>query len=882
MDNRKNPDEILKKIKENENREKSGKLRIFFGMIAGVGKTYQMLESAHVAKNEGKDIIIGYIETHRREGTEKISQGLPFIPRKEIIYKEAKFTETDLDAIIARKPEIVLIDELAHTNVPSSRHKKRFQDILELLNCGIDVWTTVNVQHLESRASIVEQITGIEIRETVPDFVIEMADKIEIIDIPPEELQKRLKEGKIYAREKVDLALNNFFREGNINALRELSLQVVAKLVDKNITNYRNEHNITDLWKATEKLLVAVGPSPFSSYLIKWTKKTAFNMKADWVAVNIESSKELLKEQKSMLNKNIDLARQLGAKIVTIADEDVVSGIIRTAKEQNVSQIVVGKPLFFNVKNLLKQSITDRLIRESGDIDVYVVSAPGASEGRKNKRVKKIKPFFNAKENLVIFASLALITLLGYFLQNVINYWGVSLFYLLYIIFVSSYYSRKSSLTVSILSGLLWNYLFIPPKLTLFISKPEDFMMYLVFFVVALVTGNLTSKLHTKETFLKKREKNLELLYELSQEIANNTEFDKLMEKAVEYIKRYFTLETQICLLDNGDNFKMYPSKNLEEKEKDIAYWVIKNGIQAGKGTDTLSKSDYHFYPIKSTNTTEGVIIIKVNSKKFTENEEFLKTVSFMIGSSILKENILKIKQEVMVEEETEKLYSIILRSISHELKTPVTSIALSAEGLCDEILSSDKNSRDFLVKDIMEANERLNRVITNLLDMTRIESGRLKLNLQWNDINDLLTSASNKYTRELEDYEFVKEIKDVIPPLKLDFGLIEQVISNLLYNAIIHTKKGTKIILSSTIDENNYYIEVSDNGGGIKNIDRIFDKFYKEQPKKTGGLGIGLSICKSIIDYHKWELNAFNNPMGGATFRITIPFENGFLNIGE
>lgn len=882
MDNRKNPDEILKKIKENENKEKRGKLRIFFGMIAGVGKTYQMLESAHVAQKEGKDIIIGYIETHRREDTEKISEGLPCIPRKEIFYKESIFTETDLDAVIERKPEIVLIDELAHTNVPGSRHKKRFQDILELLNYGIDVWTTVNVQHLESRASIVEQITGIQIRETVPDFIIEMADKIEIIDIHPEELQKRLKEGKIYAREKIDLALNNFFREGNINALRELSLQVVAKLVDKDITNYRNEHNITDLWKASEKLLVAVGPSPFSSYLIKWTKKTSFNMKADWIAVNIESSHELSKEQKSMLNKNIDLARQLGAKIVTIADEDVVSGIIRTAKEQNVSQIVVGKPLFLSIKNLLKQSITDRLIRESGDIDVYVVTAPGASEGVKNKRVRKIKPFMNSKDSLIIFSSLGLITLLGYLFQNLINYWGVSLFYLLYIIFISSYYSRKASLTVSILSGLLWNYLFIPPKFTLFISKPEDFMMYLVFFIVALVTGNLTSKLHTNENFLKKREKNLELLYELSQEIANNTEFDKLMEKSVEYIERYFSLETQICILDNYENFKIYPQNELHEKEKDIAYWVIKNGVQAGKGTDTLSKSDYHFHPIKSTNTTEGVIIIKVNSKKFTENEEFLKTVSFMIGSSILKENILKIKQEVMVEEETEKLYSIILRSISHELKTPVTSIALSAEGLCDERLISDKSTRDFLVKDILEANKRLNRVITNLLDMTRIESGRLKLNLQWNDVNDLLTSASNKYARELEDYEFIKEIKDVIPPLKLDFGLVEQVISNLLYNAIIHTKRGTKIILSSSIDENNYYIDVMDNGGGIKNIDRIFDKFYKEQPEKAGGLGIGLSICKSIIDYHKWELDAFNNDLGGATFRIKIPFENTQAIMGE
>lgn len=873
MDNKKNPDEILKKIKEIESKEKIGKLRIFFGMVAGVGKTYQMIESAHISKKDGKDIVIGYIETHKRIETEKMAEDLEIIPRKEILYKETIFTETDLDAIIERKPEIVLIDELAHTNVPGSRHKKRYQDILELLNLGMDVWTTVNVQHLESRASIVEQITGIQVKETVPDFIIEMADKIEIIDIHPQELQKRLKEGKIYAKEKVDLALNNFFREGNINALRELSLQVVAKLVDKDITDYRNEHNITDLWKASEKLLVAVGPSPFSSYLIKWTKKTAFNMKADWIAVNIENSKELTKEQKNMLNKNIDLARQLGARIITIADENIVKGIIRTAKEYNVSQVVVGKPLFFNVKKLLQQSITDRLIRESGDIDVYVVTAPGAAEKLKYPKLKRFKSLMNTKEKIGILSFLLVITLIGELLQNVISYWGVSLLYLLYIIFISSFYSRTASLFVSILSGLIWNYLFIPPKYTLLISKPEDFMMYLVFFIVALVTGNLTSKLHSKEIFLKKREKNLELLYELSQEIANNTDFDRLMEKAVDYIKRYFNLETSIFLV-NGDKEKLYSENMLGKKEKDIAYWVIKNGIPAGKNTSTLSESLYHFYPIKSTDKTEGVIIIKISNKKFTENEEFLKTVSFMLGSSILKENIIKIKQEMIIEQETEKLYSIILRSISHELKTPVTSIALSANGLCDEKLSSDKNTREILVNDILEANDRLNRVITNLLDMTRIESGRLKLNLQWNDINDLLVSSSNKYIRELKDYELIKEIKNVIPPLKLDFGLIEQVISNLLYNAIIHTPKGTKIILSSSSDEDNYYIEVIDNGGGIKSIDKIFDKFYKEHPKKTGGLGIGLSICKSIIDYHKWNLEAFNNDLGGATFKITIPFE--------
>lgn len=876
MDNRKNPDEILKKIKESEIKEKKGKLRIFFGMAAGVGKTYQMLESAHIAKKEGHNIIIGYIETHRRKDTENISQGLPIIPRKEIIYKEAIFTETDLDAILIKKPEIVLIDELAHTNVPGSRHKKRYQDVLEILNNGIDVWTTVNVQHLESRASIVENITGIKIRETVPDFVIEMADKIEIVDIPPQELQKRLREGKIYAKEKIELALNNFFREGNINALREISLQVVAKLVDKNITEYRNEHNISELWKASEKLLVAVGPSPFSEYLIKWTKKTAFNMKAQWIAVNIENSRELSKEQKSMLNKNVDLARQLGAKIVTIADEDVVHGIIRTAKEQNVSQIVVGKPLIFNMKNLMKQSITDRLIRESGDIDVYVVSAPGAKENIQKKRRKKIKFLMSSKESMIVYPSLFLITILGYFSQNLVTYWGISLIYLLYIIFVSSLYSRIASFTVSILSGILWNYLFIPPKFTLFISKPEDFMMYMVFFVVALVTGNLTSKLHAKENFLKKREKNLELLYELSQEIANNSDFDKLMEKTVEYIERYFGLETRVFISD-GEKENYYPNSHLGEKEKDIAYWVLKNGTPAGKGTDTLSESFYHFYPVKSTDKVEGVIILKVMGKKFSQNEEFLKTVSFMLGSSIMKEKIIKMNQELKVEEETEKLYSIILRSISHELKTPITSIALSAEGLKDEKLSEEKLTRDFLVKDIAQATERLNRIITNLLDMTRIESGRLKLNLQWHDINDLLSSSISKYSEELKEHKFEKEIKNVLPPIKLDFGLVEQVVSNLLYNAIIHTEKNSEIKLSSSSDENNYYIEVIDNGGGIKNIDKIFDKFYKEKPKKTGGLGIGLSICKSIIDYHKWRLDAFNNDIGGATFRITIPFSKGF-----
>lgn len=878
MDERKNPEEYLKIIKEEESKQHKGKLRIFFGMVAGVGKTYQMLESAHAAKKDGHNILIGYIETHGRKDTVKLCDGLEEIKRKEFSYRDTNVYETDIDEILQRRPEIVIIDELAHTNAPGSRHKKRYQDVLEILNSGIDVWTTLNVQHIESRASIVEQITGIQIGEVVPDYIVEMADKIEIIDITPEELQKRMREGKIYAPEKTETALNNFFREGNITALRELSLQVVARLVDNDITEYRIEHNISQPWKAVDRLLVAVGPSPFSAYLIKWTKKTVSTMKGEWIAVNIEGSKELSIEQKKLLGKNLDTARMLGAKIITIADEDIVEGLIRTARQYNVTQIVIGKPLFFSFRNFLKKGITDRLIKESGDIDVYVVSQPGAKNEVKKKRKSKFSFRINIKENLKIIASLAAVTVFGYFLQDYIGYWGVSLIFLLYIILISSIFSRRGSILVAISSALIWNFLFIPPEFTLYINKPEDILMYITFFIVALVTGNLTSKLHIKETFLRKKENNLEILYELSKEIASNVDLKNIMIKSAEYIEKYFGCKSFIYLVTAVNNEDMIFPVNeiLPEKEKDIAQWVVSNGLRAGRGTDTLSESDYYFYPIISTDRTEGVIIINVLSKNISEHEEFLKTVSFMLGSSIMKENIIRMNQTLVVEKETDKLYSVILKSISHELKTPLTSMSLAVNGLDDEKLYSNKVTRSVLLNDIKEANDRLNRIITNLLDMTRIESGKLKLNLQWNDLNDLLTVVINKYQRNLQNCQFTAKIAEDIPPVKMDFGLIEQVVSNILYNAIIHTRQGTKIILQTFFLNKNIIIEIADNGGGIRKIEKIFDKFYKEDTKKTGGLGIGLSICKAITDFHKWDLTAINNEIGGSTFRIIIPYSAG------
>ena len=852
-----------------------GSLKIFLGIATGVGKTHKMLQNALNEYSHEKNIIIGFINSQEDAEIRALSKPFEKIDNKSFFYKNMVFNELNLEAIVVKNPKIVLIDDLAYTNIDTSRHKKRYQDILELLNLGINVWTTLNVENIESQSAIVEQITGKIISNTIPDFVIEMAQSIEIVDIPSEELRQKIINGKIFPLDRAYIELNNFYRIGNLNSLRELTFQFVAKLISRNVDNYRNIHKVQNPWKSKDKLLVAVGPSPFSAYLIKWTKKTAFSMNAPWIAVNIENTRNMSYENQKTLNTNINLARQLGAKIITIADDDIVRGIMNIAKEQNISQIVVGKPFSRSFVRNLERSITNRLIKESGDIDIYVVSDP---EARKKSKKKK-RAFYNfrniLKESLLPLPLFIIIIFLGTLLEPFVSHWGLSLMFISFIIYISSYSRRITAIITSITSALIWNYVFIPPKWGFSFTKSEPIIVYFVFFIISLITTNLTVKLHTKENFLKKREKKLELLYELSQEIINNDNFEKIMLKSIEYIERYFNLKAMLFIHDDTNSSSIiYPSKNLDHKENEIITWVTQNGIPAGRGTDNFFDSNYYFYPILSPHKTEGVIILNVNFQEVEEKEEFLKTVSFMIGSSITKNKIIALNQKIMIEKETEKLYSIILRSISHELKTPITSISLSVSGLKDELLCNDKKTRDILITDILEANERLNRIITNLLDMTRIESGRLKLNFQWNDINDLLSSSVSKYQKELTNFNFHKEIIGIIPPIKLDFGLIEQVISNLLYNAILHTKKDTKIFLRAQLKTDSINIQVIDNGGGVKNIHKIFDKFYKERPEKTGGLGIGLSICKAIVEFHHWELLAYNNDIGGATFEIKIPYK--------
>jgi two-component system, OmpR family, sensor histidine kinase KdpD len=877
---RPDPDELLESIKKNNENSTKGKLKIFFGMVAGVGKTYQMLSEAHNIQKDGVDIVIGIIETHGREDTLKLLDGLETIPRLKIPYRDVILEEMDIDSILIRKPKIVLVDEFAHTNAPGTRHKKRYQDVLELLENGIDVFTTVNVQHLESRASTIEEITGVKIRETIPDSVLEIADRIELIDITSEELQKRLNDGKIYSTDKAKTAALNFFRKGNLNALREMSLQFTAKLVDKELVNYLQENKIQEAWKSTERILVAIGPSPYSEYLIRWTKRTSFNTKTSWIAVYVEKAKKLTDKEQETLNKNINLAKSLGGEVIVTTDDDIVKGIIRVAKQKNITQIIVGKPLRRTFTDIFKKNINDRLLLESNDIDIYIVSAPGSKTSKRKLFFHKIQLTSNPKEYFFVLLSISAVTAFNLFLSNFIGYWAVGLIFLAAVSFLSNFFGRLPVLFSALLSALLWDFLFIPPKHTIAIDKIEDIFMLLIYFIVALVTGNLTSRLKIKEKLLTKRETHISELYEMANILSSTKNIDEIIEKTMDLLKLFFNSEGAIILVNNSGmlNSKPHPKSILEinKNELGIALWSFDNKKNAGKFTDTLSNSENYYIPLITTDNISGVLVIKFN-KHFIfniEQENLINTLSRQIAVVIEREYLADAKHKSLLLEESEKLYQIILNSVSHELRTPITTISLSASGLMDDSIFNNEKFRNILCSDIIQATERLNRTVENLLDMARIESGKLKLNLQWYSIEDLVSVVLKEVNKNLESHVFLKEIDQNLPMIKIDFVLMQQVLTNLLLNSITHTPSDSKIFLKIFEKDNFIVIIVEDNGQGIieEDIPKIFEKFYKSKKSKAGGIGLGLSICKSIVTLHGGFITAENNSNGGAKFMIKIP----------
>lgn len=878
-DNRPNPDELLASLKLEEEKSKRGKLKIFFGMCAGVGKTYTMLKTAHAEKLKGFDIIIGYVETHNRKETEELVKGFELIPRKTYQYKSTTVQEMDLDAIIARKPQIVLVDELAHTNAPGSRHTKRFQDVQEILESGISVYTTLNVQHLESRSDTVAQITGIIVRETLPDEIFENADEIEVIDLTPEELLQRLSEGKVYTPERSKDAIENFFRKGNITALREMALRIVADRVDKQLHDYMQLKRIKGPWKSGLHLLVAVSFTQQSAKLLRWAKNLSYTMGADLQAVYVETSYKLSPKESEQLNKNINLARQLGVKFRFITNNDMVKGIVDFAQKENITHIIIGKPRVRNLLTLLRLgNFVNRLIRYSGNIDVYILGSDIQSNDKFREKVSL--PSFTSNIQQYLIASLIVIitAIICFYIKGLIGYQVVS-FGLLFVVSTLAFFVGTGPiLLAATLSALIWDFFFIPPPYTLHVDRPEDMLMLIMFFIIALLSGVLTSRVKRQEMKIRIREERTNALYQLTRELSTATGVEEVINIAKNDIKKYFNLKVRILLI-NETNQLDFGSKNdanifLSKNEMSVALWTFQHSTKAGKHTDTLPSGNYTFYPLKGNQMNLGVIAIQ-KENEFTQGEEqFWEAFISQISGKFEREYLRNIAKQAFLLNESDKLYKTLFNSISHELRIPVATIM----GASDSLLTSQhpEEIRKELSQEIFKASKRLNRLIENLLNMSRLESGRITPKLDWCDIHDLINKVAENLQDELTSFNLHVVIPDDMPFVKIDFGLMEQVLHNIILNASQYAPSSTNIRFKAFYDNGFLTLQVMDRGPGFprKEISLIFNKFYRVEGSKAGGTGLGLSIAKGFVEAHKGTIIAEIRQNGGAKLTIKIPTE--------
>jgi len=877
LDNRPDPDELLASLKNEEEKSKRGKLKIFFGMCAGVGKTYTMLQTAHAEKLKGSEIIIGYIETHNRKETAELVEGFELIPRKTYEYKSTPVFEMDLDAILARKPQIVLVDELAHTNAPGSRHTKRFQDVQEILEHGINVYTTLNVQHLESRSETVAQITGIIVRETLPDEIFETADEVEVVDLTPNELLERLSEGKVYNPERSREAVENFFRKGNITALREMALRIVADRVDKQLHDYMQQKRIKGPWKSGLHLLVTIDYRQQSTRLLRWAKNLSYSMGANIEAIYVETLHKLTPKESEQLDKNIKLAKNLGIKFRIITNYDIVKAIVDFAQKENVTHIIVGKP---RVRNLLSMfllgNFVNRLIRYSGNIDVYILGSDSQAKDRFKERVSIPSFTSNIQQYLIISLIVVLSSFGCYLIKDVVGYQVISFGLLFLVSILALFYGTGPILLAATLSALIWDYFFIPPQFTLHIEKPVDMLMLVMFFIIALLNGTLTSRVRRQEKKIRIREERTHALYQLTRELTMAAGFDEVSKIAVRYIQKYFSLDCAIILkndVNQLDNKVQHDTNiKLSENELSIAAWVFRHSAIAGKHTDTLPSTDYTFYPLTGNNDNMGVIAVK-HIVIFTQGEnEFWEAFLSQISGKFEREFLRNTAKKAYILNESDKLYKTLFNSISHELRIPVATIM----GASDTLLSQSypEETKIKLYNEINTASIRLNRLIENLLNMSRLESGRITLRPDWCDVHDLANKVSETLKQELQPFKLNIVIPNDMPLVNVDFGLIEQVLHNLVLNATQNVPAGSRIRLKFFYDNGFLTIQVMDRGIGFpeSELSSVFNKFYRGKDAKAGGTGLGLSIVKGFVESHQGTVIAENRQNGGAIFTIKIP----------
>jgi two-component system sensor histidine kinase KdpD len=857
---RPDPDEILARMKRDETAAARGKLKIFFGMSPGVGKTYAMLQAAQQKLQQGTEVVVGIVETHGRKETEALLEGMPIMPRTQVEYRNAKLEEMDLDAILTWHPGLAVVDELAHTNAPGSRHPKRFQDVLELLDAGIDVYTTLNVQHVASRSDTVRQISGVTVSETVPDSVLDLADEMVLIDLTPEQLRARLAEGKVYLGERAEWAAQNFFRESNLTALREMALRLVAEHVDRDLRDIMSEQKIAGPWKSGDRLLVAVSASPYSERLIRYTRRLAASMEASWIVANIERPRPLSEEEQSRLTRYLALARQLGAEVVSTPGRDVGEALLRIARQHNVTQIVIGKPLGARWASFWKRDPLRWLMSHSGNIDIHMIPSDETARPQRESLEERLArtPWGEFGIALAIAAGVTAVCLaiFGY-----TGYWAVALFYLLAVVLTATRLRRWPTLFLAALSALLWDFLFIPPRFTFYITYLHDFMMFGAYFVIALVIGHLASQLREREQSERRREERATALYRLTRALAASRDLDEALPKAMALIKNFFHADAALWLRDES-GLSRHPASTFSPSTKDesVATWAFQKKQAAGKSTDTLPDAEALHLPLVTGDRAEGVLTVRVPTPPTIEQRELLDTFAAQLALFVNKERALEESRTAHLARQSQKLQKTLFDSVSHELKTPLAAMTAALQQPRPDC------------SELQQAVKRLTRSVDHLLDATRLESGLLQPVREWCDPGDLLHEAIA--LSGLDENAIRISIAKDLPTVFVDAPLMQQALVALLSNAAAHAKSEEPIEVSVARDDSTLVFSVADHGPGLAPGEehKVFEKFYRGPGTRPGGLGLGLSIARQLVEVHGGEIVAQNRETSGARFSIRLP----------
>lgn len=882
---RPSPEALLKLARTEAREQRRGRLTIFLGYAAGVGKTYSMLETARQRKAEGHDVVAAYVESHGRAETDELLHGLEVLPRQRCSHQGVDLDELDLDIVLARKPALALVDELAHNNAPGCRHEKRWQDIEELLATGIDVYTTVNVQHFESASDIVQQVTGVPVRETVPDSLLDQATEVMLVDIPPEALLQRLRQGKVYVPGQAALAAKQFFRPGNLIALRELALRRTATRVDNEMRDYMASHAIAGPWPVAERLLVCASGSPYSEHLIRATRRLADELKAQWYTVYVETPRLAREQQENRQRvwRDLRLAESLGAEVATITASSVPQAIIDYAVRHNVTRLVVGKPTKSRWRELLRPPIVDQLIRLSGAIQVQVVSFKQAtSPARSRTRIANVLGSWS--DYLTSLALTAATTLFSFLAHPHISPINLVMVYLLAVVLAAVRFGQRPAILTALFGVLAFDFCFVPPRWSFTVADTEYLFTFVGLFTVGVVISTLVAKGKMRTEALRERELQTESLYYLSRDLAVAIDMTSILEVVRKNIGESLQARLAVLIPDPDDEQMRVAAISeglvLDAKETAVADWAFRNRRPAGSGTETLGSAGLLYLPLVTPSQPFGVLGVQLNNATDYFSPHHRRLLDAFVGQIALameRVHLAQQAEQAQVLQAREGLERALLNSISHDLRTPLVTIIGALSSLHEESLHLPAHRQQELLRCAWDEAERLNRFVGNLLDMTRLEAGEVRINREPCDIQDLIGTALTILDRKLDGRDVSVQLAEGLPLVNMDMVLMTQVLVNLLDNGLKYAPADSALEIVARLDGPSLVLEVLDRGPGVpaQDIQRVFEKFYRlPVPEGVSGTGLGLSICKGIVEAHQGTIHAENRGDGGLRVVCRLPLQ--------